>query len=632
MSTFCSQYKSKWNASSRNYQAFQNKNQSWLEIRIEFPCNPEPFAIRKRSGRPPADFSGISERSKRRKTEALRSQFSPQELSYAAQMQLRAEGKLDSAAVMKDIVFSTPKRATKYKEAYAKISQSVIPYSSDKALSIVVEAKLTKFQYNIIRNAAKDNNSNIYPNYETITAAKKKCYPDNLVITESIAEAPLQNLLDHTVVRLFQALKEVVEALTPNELCNLHLITKWGCDGSSGMSEYKQKFSDPSVSDANIFLTSLVPLQLVSGEPNSKKKIVVWQNPRSSSPRFCRPIRIQLVHETTDISVKEMEYIENQISSLIATTVNVENTNIFVKHTLLFTMIDGKICNAVSENTSTQRCYLCGLTSKDFNKIDLVIKKEVQDKSKLRFGLSSLHAWIRFFECSLHLSYKLVIGQWQARGDENKRKVAEQKKNIQEMFRCQMGLLVDKPKPGYGSTNDGNTARRFFNDTATSAQITKVNEEIIKRFRIVLLTISSGYSIKTESFKNYCLDTAKKFVELYPWYNMPTTVHKILIHSAEILDYALLPIGQLGEEAQEARNKDIKRYRESFSRKFSRQHNMEDIFHNLLVSSDPYISSMKKIGSKKLKQYPTEVLQFLEQPEVDESVLKSSDEELNDSD
>lgn len=44
----------------------------------------------------------------------------------------------------------------------------------------------------------------------------------------------------------------------------------------------------------------------------------------SSSPRFCKPIRIQLVYETTDASKKEMEYIEYQISSLLA--VNVENT------------------------------------------------------------------------------------------------------------------------------------------------------------------------------------------------------------------------------------------------------------------------------------------------------------------
>lgn len=50
------------------------------------------------------------------------------------------------------------------------------------------------------------------------------------------------------------------------------------------------------------------------------------------------------------------------------------------------------------------------------------------------------------------------------------------------------------------------------------------------------------------------------------------------------------------------------------------------------MSSDPYISRMKKVGSKKLKQYLIEVLQLLEKPEVDESVLESSDEQLSDPD
>jgi hypothetical protein len=34
------------------------------------------------------------------------------------------------------------------------------------------------------------------------------------------------------------------------------------------------------------------------------------------------------------------------------------------------------------------------------------------------------------------------------------------------------------------------------------------------------------------------------------------------IHGLEIIESALFPIGQLTEKAQEARNKDFKRYRE----------------------------------------------------------------------
>lgn len=607
---FVSQFKTKWIISKRCYKRFSKKNQSWLEGSIEFPIN----RVDSRRGRPSTDFSDSSERSKRRKTEGLRSQFSSEELSYGAQMEFRRESKVHAATVIKDIVFSTPKRASKYKEAYKKAGSVVRPFTHDEALSLTVEAKLTKFQYNVIRNAAKAHGSQLYPNYEAVTATKKLCYPENINIGESIAEVPLQCLLNHTVNRLLQCQEEVVNSLRPEQLSDVHLISKWGCDGTSGLSAFKQKSEDPSVSDESMFVISFVPIRLVSRDLNTNKEIVLWQNPRPSSPRFCRPIRLQFIHETTTVIKDQVTEIENQIKALTPTVSEITNSRISVHHKLLFTMIDGKVCNAVSENLSTQRCYLCGLTSKNFNNIELVSKQSIEDKSKLRFGISPLHAWIRCFECILHVSYKLVLLKWQAHGNEEKQKVAVNQKEIQARFKSQMGLIVDKVKAGYGNSNDGNTARRFFEDAETTAEITNVNEEIIKRFRVILLTISSTYSIKLDYFKKYCSETAEKFVELYPWYPMSTTVHKILFHSTEIIKYALLPIGQLGEEAQEARHKDVKRYRELYSRKFSRQKTMEDVFHNLLISSDPYITSLRKLSGKGMKKYSPEVIQFFDLP------------------
>lgn len=58
---------------------------------------------------------------------------------------------------------------------------------------------------------------------------------------------------------------------------------------------------------------------------------------------------------------------------------------------------------------------------------------------------------------------------------------------------------------------------------------------------------------------------------------MPASVHKILLHGSSVISAALLPIGQMSEEAQEARNKDIKSIRENYSRKCSRIKTNEDI-------------------------------------------------------
>lgn len=103
-------------------------------------------------GRPSLDFGSSSERSKRRKSEDLRRNFTTEELSYATQMSLRSSGHLHSAQVLKDITTTSPTRALRYKKAFQAITTATVDttLSADVALSIMVEAKLTKKQYNVI--------------------------------------------------------------------------------------------------------------------------------------------------------------------------------------------------------------------------------------------------------------------------------------------------------------------------------------------------------------------------------------------------------------------------------------------------------------------------------------------------
>lgn len=109
---------------------------------------------------------------------------------------------------------------------------------------------------------------------------------------------------------------------------------------------------------------------------------------------------------------------------------------------------------------------------------------------------------------------------------------------------------------------------------------------------------------------------------------MPPTVHKLLIHGPDVISSLLLPIGQLSEEAQEAQNKNFKKYRENFSRKCSREKCLEDIFNFMLISSDPLITSLRKMPKKPLKHFPTEVLQLIIPPNI--SVSHSSIESIDD--
>ncbi|KAJ4436915.1 hypothetical protein ANN_17047 [Periplaneta americana] len=96
----------------------------------------------------------------------------------------------------------------------------------------------------------------------------------------------------------------------------------------------------------------------------------------------------------------------------------------------------------------------------------------------------------------------IEIKKWQVRGDQRKKVAYEaRKEEIINKFRTEMGLLVDVVKPGSGTTNDGNTSRRFFENSKKSSEITGVDEALIHRFSVILDVMSSGYSLNIGALK-----------------------------------------------------------------------------------------------------------------------------------
>jgi hypothetical protein len=175
-----------------------------------------------------------------------------------------------------------------------------------------------------------------------------------------------------------------------------------------------------------------------------------------------------------------------------------------------------------------------------------------------------------------------------------------------------MGLLADQAKPGgCGTTNDGNTARRFFKDPSHSASITGISEMLIRRCAVILQTVSSGHTINLEAFDQYAKETAVLLVKEYPWYYVPASVHKVLMHGAQVVAAAMLPIGQISEEAQESLHKQLKAYRERYSRKCSRISTNTDLIHSLLVSSDPFITNLRPLPRKRTSGISKDMLKLI---------------------
>jgi len=170
---------------------------------------------------------------------------------------------------------------------YTNTKSHLIVYTEDEALAFMVDTRMTKNSYHLTRLGAKKHGADIYPSYDRIRLAKDRCYPKNIMVSELGASVPLQDLLNHTLLRLCETI-DFDENINYGELyTQFKFICKWGCDGSSGHSEYHQKFKntitdywETSMTDSSVFfLFSLVPLRLEAHCKNTNEKSILWENP-----------------------------------------------------------------------------------------------------------------------------------------------------------------------------------------------------------------------------------------------------------------------------------------------------------------------------------------------------------------
>ena len=485
-------------------------------------------------------------------------------------------------------------------------------YSAEEALGLMVDMDLTKSQYQTMQQSAKlEKGLKLYPSYDAVAKAKSACLPPAAAVSVAPDRAgtTLQALLDHTAARILQLQAEVVTRIgTEDEPVELKLVSKWGMDGSTGHSQYKQ--GGLKTADDQLFVVSLVPLRLAS-----KRGDVVWSNRTPSSARFCRPISIQYVKETAALTADTASQMEREITNLVP----LQTSSAVISYELHMTMADGKVINAVIGTSSSQKCSICGVTPRDMNNLDAVSARPV---SNVQYGISTMHCWIRVFEALLRIAYRLRLRKRTARSGEEKDQVEEAKREVQMQLRDRLGLWVDEPRAGgAGNSNDGNTARRAFRSTKEFAACTGMDELFVRRVHVILQAVSCFHPVNSAALGDYCRQTAELYVELYGWYHMPVTLHKLLIHSATVVEWCHLPLGTMAEEAAKSGHKQVRKFRLKHTRKDSRLHAISDLYSYLLVSTDPVISS--RAASRRHRQYRTktgqllpETLALLEEPEL----------------
>lgn len=172
----------------------------------------------------------------------------------------------------------------------------------------MLENSFTKQQYNNIRELNKTQ----YPSYNKVREAKSNCRPQGITVTETVAQVPLKDLLDHTVCRIILLREEIFKQFP--KISNVKLIASYGFDGSTGQSMYKQKFcvNESQSFDQSLFATTVIPLKLV-GDFGT----VLWLNRTPQSVRFCRPLKLEFVKETKEHILTEKNDLDNQIQKLV---------------------------------------------------------------------------------------------------------------------------------------------------------------------------------------------------------------------------------------------------------------------------------------------------------------------------
>ncbi|GBM98099.1 Zinc finger protein 233 [Araneus ventricosus] len=148
------------------------------------------------------NFRCLFFQSKQKKVQHLL-QLTSEKISTATEIQLKKQGKRDSAAIIKETSQLHPQIEVQLLRRLGCLSfKSQRHYHQTKALVLMVDNGLSTRQYLRIREQAENLNCKLYPLYHKVKEAKQLCYPHSISVTETSAEITLQTLADHTASRI----------------------------------------------------------------------------------------------------------------------------------------------------------------------------------------------------------------------------------------------------------------------------------------------------------------------------------------------------------------------------------------------------------------------------------------------
>lgn len=424
-------YKLKWNEAQRKQERFEAYSRDWIngdfgiaEFIEQEQDAPSTSASSAKRGRPSKPFADLSERGKRRVIDNESLDPKVDSIEKALVMARRTAYNRKEINLVKVIGLILRNRGDSRK-MLSQLTDQRGMMSPEEAFSFFIEAGFSRFQYELIHRESPSR----FPPYGVIGEVKKKCAPPNefIAATASKIRVKLQALLDNTVHRIVKIIDaELNEYMDSNELdsAELILLCSWGMDGSTGYSQYHQKLPEGCQNDSDVFSSTLTPIQLFM---HNDRKMIMWFNAMPQSIRFCRPIILEFIKESKEVILATKNDIEKEMNELTPVKVELLNDKIIlVDFDFVLSMIDGKVLTYITGSSSMQNCPICGAKPNVMNSKEKFEEGFLTNEDALHYGISPLHAWIRFFECLLHIAYRMDLKKWQV--SQPFKKVCETKK------------------------------------------------------------------------------------------------------------------------------------------------------------------------------------------------------------
>jgi hypothetical protein len=242
---FATNLQKRWAKCFRMKTRFDAKYGKWLQEPFTFSTEVaflEDFSKEAKTvgsvGRPKKLFSDASVRTQARSASFIAKSYSLDEIGNALIIAFKQRGMTEKVNALKDLLADV--------DCGSRLSSQV-------ALELLVDSRLSTNQYNKVRKISQDSGFSFLPSYKKVLTEKKKCYlPDEKkIITESSAEVDLQCLVNSTAARIIESLDEKPKT------CDLRLIYKWGIDGnlidSSPISRGRRQIKCHLAESASVF-------------------------------------------------------------------------------------------------------------------------------------------------------------------------------------------------------------------------------------------------------------------------------------------------------------------------------------------------------------------------------------------